>query len=603
MNEPAATETADIRLDDSLTEAQILALTDGDNHLFVASDTGSVWIVLAGPEFIRIDINNSLVFGGKNNTGVAIDALKIVAVNGADGTGIDIELVNVDSSDEYNTVGMTESSIADGATDAKIKKYGYVVGMDLSSFSNGDKLYCAGSSGGLTATKPTTGKIIYFGEVLLADATYGTLFVDPSIEHDEFGTATSIRTAFISEDEPAEDDPKTWYMKLIHYFNRILWSEDIAQAAWNKTNDVGSSPTVFIADSSTGTHELSQLSTVSKSGEHCFKFKLDVGNAPYIRAQMFNATIGIKRVSIKTDDAAVSDESAGVTTIASVSGSELTVRMSADLQAVNTTLYIYPSDAAGSSDFASGDGVITTYEVMESQISLGSAAANLPYLPTTTVAVSAPAIIFEETVSASTTTTSDDSTTILTAANGDKVVVSGTGVNHQMDLGDATTYSVGYERKIVNASSEIIGVANSDLSVWERLLPTCSITCTLLDNSGSAGVWDTVKTEIQARNGQSVSNHFQSGGSATSGPLSFTSISSGSGSSVFVNAFENGSLALGTGTTSTGSSLAFSVNRMQTMNEGPYQFSTNIALSALSDGVNDYAVKVGFVGVSSTVPQ
>jgi hypothetical protein len=45
MTEPAATKSIDFRHDDSKTEAEILALTDGDNKTMVASDTNAIYTI------------------------------------------------------------------------------------------------------------------------------------------------------------------------------------------------------------------------------------------------------------------------------------------------------------------------------------------------------------------------------------------------------------------------------------------------------------------------------------------------------------------------------------------------------------------------------
>jgi hypothetical protein len=89
-------------------------------------------------------------------------------------------------------------------------------------------------------------------------------------------------------------------------------------------------------------------------------------------------------------------------------------------------------------------------------------------------------------------TTSDGGSTTLNNDIKPKIMAIGTGVLHWFNLDDATTLRENTWFAVENASSEFIGVKNSDSTVWVRLGPHESCVCTLVDNSTAAGVWHVV---------------------------------------------------------------------------------------------------------------
>jgi hypothetical protein len=88
-------------------------------------------------------------------------------------------------------------------------------------------------------------------------------------------------------------------------------------------------------------------------------------------------------------------------------------------------------------------------------------------------------------------TTADDTTTTLLASDYEDILATGTGILHWFDLGDATTYSVGKRFRFRNASTEIIGIKNSDSTTWRRLPPRWELLCVLTNNGSAAGTWVT----------------------------------------------------------------------------------------------------------------
>jgi hypothetical protein len=198
-------------------------------------------------------------------------------------------------------------------------------------------------------------------------------------------------------------------------------------------------------------------------------------------------------------------------------------------------------------------------------------------------------------------TTADDSTTTLTVNNLEDVLVTGTGVLHWIDLGVGTTYKVGKRYRVENASSEIIGVMNSDSTVWVRLGQHESCACTLVDNSTAAGVWHVVIHRIGDPSfGFRVVDDFVTYSTPLHGPIGWSVTNSGAGAASSVS-----SLALDTdtafgvtyqtpGTTTTGFTHFRSCLAIQ-LGDGPVSFRDRILISALSTVAEEYWLRIGIL--------
>jgi hypothetical protein len=249
---------------------------------------------------------------------------------------------------------------------------------------------------------------------------------------DDIGNATSIRSVFISEDVPAEDDPKTWYVKLIHYFNHFLQSEDF-ETSWIATGptfntstgiqspvpDDVTSPDYMglICANGTGTNSIRQagsglgITGKATQGIWCRKSVLDhiilyktATDSYTVRFDLTNKTSTVTGGS--TDNIKIID----------LSNDDCLVCIEKTLTAQDGNFHFAASDGVDLD--ATGDGIADSLLIMGAFLREGTIESNLPYLKTEATAVSAPAIIFEEKAGATGTFTS------VTVENG--VVVSGT---------------------------------------------------------------------------------------------------------------------------------------------------------------------------------
>jgi hypothetical protein len=181
-------------------------------------------------------------------------------------------------------------------------------------------------------------------------------------------------------------------------------------------------------------------------------------------------------------------------------------------------------------------------------------------------------------------TSADDTTTTLTTASESQVVVTGSGVLPEIDLGDATTYSNGKTYRIHNGGTEFLGVVNSDNTVWERVPPWCSLTAVLLDNSTAAGVWF-VNTSMETQIGRCsvIRDDFYGSGGNVYGAFTMVRTVNGTGATVVYGTGStetyNGLLFFGSGTTATGYASILA---------GPCRFGTP-------------ATPTGCVGIESSV--
>jgi predicted RecA/RadA family phage recombinase len=74
-------------------------------------------------------------------------------------------------------IGVLTQSISAGSS-GYVTTYGIVHDLDTSAWAAGSPLYLNGS-GSLTSTRPTNGRILEIGYVLVQDATVGSVYVDP----------------------------------------------------------------------------------------------------------------------------------------------------------------------------------------------------------------------------------------------------------------------------------------------------------------------------------------------------------------------------------------------------------------------------------------
>jgi len=138
-----------------------------------------------GIDFTYDDANNELLIDSNhvevnctNNSGASIPKGTPVYQTGVSGNNIAIAPADADDSAKMPAIGITTSTLANGA-EGTVVVLGVVNGLDTSSFSAGDTVYISTTAGGLTTTPPTgeSGLIQNFGRVLKVNASSGSIAV------------------------------------------------------------------------------------------------------------------------------------------------------------------------------------------------------------------------------------------------------------------------------------------------------------------------------------------------------------------------------------------------------------------------------------------
>ena len=120
-----------------------------------------------------------IVERGRNNTGTAIAAGKVVYISGAQGNNPTITMANPDSVNSSRVIGITVESIADNAT-GFVMVTGKFDGINTSGFTTGAALYLDTITGGLTqALLPPPHNVVYIGQALNS-TNNGRVFIRPA---------------------------------------------------------------------------------------------------------------------------------------------------------------------------------------------------------------------------------------------------------------------------------------------------------------------------------------------------------------------------------------------------------------------------------------
>ena len=156
-----------------------------------------------------------------------------------------------------------------------------------------------------------------------------------------------------------------------------------------------------------------------------------------------------------------------------------------------------------------------------------------------------------------TITTGDDGTTSLTFVDNRHQLITGSGINHVVTLPDATTLrGSGDFFEFTNASSEFVGVENSDQTAWVRVPPGTVATFRLVSGATAAGVWSQSRCMSDADYGSYIIDDFHTKNpGVVGGPFGWQDTLSGAGA-IVGNVSDiskgTGAIYLGTGTTSAG---------------------------------------------------
>jgi hypothetical protein len=230
---------------------------------------------------------------------------------------------------------------------------------------------------------------------------------------DDLGNATYIQGAFISEDLPAEDDPKTWFLKLIYYTNVLLWNRDYEQASWLKTGGttidaLTGEPSPYIVDGAAVDYQ--GIIGADATQENYLRqfFDIPVGKVTFSGWFKMGASDSVQiwfpevishKLFIDLTTGAITAPDNIDESLVIVDGSDVFIAIEITTTQTNLNAYMFPSD--GATTVVTGDGVTTDTFVQGLQCRNGLLADLFPTLPTTTVPVSAPAWVFEEKVAAS----------------------------------------------------------------------------------------------------------------------------------------------------------------------------------------------------------
>lgn len=124
---------------------------------------------------ISVGAAGEVTFTAKNITGSTIALGKAVYISGASGSDTTIALADNSAAATMPAFGITKESIANNATGTVVLG-GSFTGINTTTFSEGDVLY-VGTSGDLTATKPTGTALIQNIAKVAKSAATGTIIV------------------------------------------------------------------------------------------------------------------------------------------------------------------------------------------------------------------------------------------------------------------------------------------------------------------------------------------------------------------------------------------------------------------------------------------
>lgn len=109
----------------------------------------------------------------KNSSGVQIDKMKVVYINGATGALPTILLADNTDHDKAAPLGLVIDDIANGAEGSVIVS-GTIDSLDTTAWNDGDSLYFT-TAGGMSSTVPTSGEVHQIGTVSYDNASNGKI--------------------------------------------------------------------------------------------------------------------------------------------------------------------------------------------------------------------------------------------------------------------------------------------------------------------------------------------------------------------------------------------------------------------------------------------
>ena len=172
--------------DDNGNLANVNAVSFDTTPATLPSTTGSMfWDSGNGTPSIILDPDVTLQLGQEmlalvyNGTGSTITNGSVVAVTGAQGQRPSVSLADADSESlSAPTLGIATEDIANGA-EGFVTTFGFVRGLDTSSFTAGLPIYLSQTAGQFTQTRPSApAHTVALGWVIKVNASSGEVFVN-----------------------------------------------------------------------------------------------------------------------------------------------------------------------------------------------------------------------------------------------------------------------------------------------------------------------------------------------------------------------------------------------------------------------------------------
>ncbi len=152
---------------------------DLDLNTYDVTGTGNINITgtVTSNDFIG-DLNGSIRFAAKNESGATLLKGKVVSITGVSGSETLVDLADSDNATARPAFGLVYADANNNAA-CEVVTLGNLTGLNTSAFTEGDTLYVSTSAGELTATPPSgeAADIQNIGRVIRSHASAGIIKV------------------------------------------------------------------------------------------------------------------------------------------------------------------------------------------------------------------------------------------------------------------------------------------------------------------------------------------------------------------------------------------------------------------------------------------
>lgn len=163
------------------------------------SNNGTLMLGMPGGN-VNLQIGQEMYVKGKNAQGADIANGSACYVSGASGSKPEIKLANATNFDiATKTIGVATENIIKNQQ-GYITTFGIVRDIDTSLFNEGDRLYLADSSGGITNTYTTSNNTVIIGYCVTKSSVSGEIIVHPDNRIAKFGNVSSSNYGEFEED-------------------------------------------------------------------------------------------------------------------------------------------------------------------------------------------------------------------------------------------------------------------------------------------------------------------------------------------------------------------------------------------------------------------